>query len=309
MSSRRWLAALSLIVALAGCVQAATGQAGAPNTPHPRENTGNVPELVFTPDPHSTSLSIKVTAAGPPPSVALTQSIPDSLSSTAQTNRQLTFSPIPNGQTVFGTILWENNGQLGSNGSLDTIKVGNQTAIALGHYQNARYQGDGLGITVWWLPNVQGSPTTIDYISTSGGIWYDGSVASVFSGIPSTATVDAINGTGFAACCSGGVMTSPTVTPTASGDLLYGVGVLYDCGPPTFYVGAGWNASNYVSNCFSKRDEWQVDAATAPIGATFSTSASASVGYAATVAVKIPSSVPTAAQHGGGDGGGGGGGM
>ena len=44
MSSRRWLAALSLMAALAGCVQAATGQAGAPNTPHARENTGNVPE-------------------------------------------------------------------------------------------------------------------------------------------------------------------------------------------------------------------------------------------------------------------------
>jgi hypothetical protein len=44
MSSRRWLAVLSLVLALAGCVQAATGQAGAPKMPPPMEKTGNVPE-------------------------------------------------------------------------------------------------------------------------------------------------------------------------------------------------------------------------------------------------------------------------
>jgi hypothetical protein len=62
---------------------------------------------------------------------------------------------------VFGVILSENNGQPGSNGSLDVIKVGSQTGTVIRRYQDARYQGDGLGITVWWLQDVQGSPTTI----------------------------------------------------------------------------------------------------------------------------------------------------
>jgi hypothetical protein len=43
MSSRWGLAALSAMLALAGCVQAATGQA-APKMPPPMEKTGNVPE-------------------------------------------------------------------------------------------------------------------------------------------------------------------------------------------------------------------------------------------------------------------------
>jgi hypothetical protein len=112
------------------------------------------------------------------------------------------------------------------NGSLDVIKVGSQTGTVIRRYQDARYQGDGLGITVWWLQDVQGSPTTIDYISNSGGYWYDGSVVSVFAGIPATATVDAVNGAGFGSCCGStpGVLTSPSITPSAPGDLLYGVG-------------------------------------------------------------------------------------
>jgi hypothetical protein len=38
------LAALFVLFVLAGCAQGITGQAGAPNTPHPSENTGSVPE-------------------------------------------------------------------------------------------------------------------------------------------------------------------------------------------------------------------------------------------------------------------------
>jgi hypothetical protein len=100
-------------------------------------------------------------STGAPSSVALTQSVPDGLASIAQTDRQLSVSAIPDGQTVFGVILSENNGQPGSNGSLDVIKVGSQTGTVIRRYQDARYQGDGLGITVWWLQDVQGSPTTI----------------------------------------------------------------------------------------------------------------------------------------------------
>ena len=39
MSSRRWLAVLSLVLALAGCAQGMTGQAGAPYSPSsPKDN-------------------------------------------------------------------------------------------------------------------------------------------------------------------------------------------------------------------------------------------------------------------------------
>jgi hypothetical protein len=44
MHLHRQLAALLIVLALAGSAQGITGQAGAPNTPHSRENTGNVPE-------------------------------------------------------------------------------------------------------------------------------------------------------------------------------------------------------------------------------------------------------------------------
>jgi hypothetical protein len=40
----RWLAALFIVLTLTGCAQGITGRAGAPNTPHPRENTGSAPE-------------------------------------------------------------------------------------------------------------------------------------------------------------------------------------------------------------------------------------------------------------------------
>jgi hypothetical protein len=38
------LAALFVILALAGCVQGTTGQAGAPYPPHPPETNGGTPE-------------------------------------------------------------------------------------------------------------------------------------------------------------------------------------------------------------------------------------------------------------------------
>jgi hypothetical protein len=38
------LTALFVVLALTGCAQGITGQAGTPNTPHPPENTGSVPE-------------------------------------------------------------------------------------------------------------------------------------------------------------------------------------------------------------------------------------------------------------------------
>jgi hypothetical protein len=44
MHLHRQLAALFIVLALTGCAQGTTGQAGAPNTPHPPENTGSVPE-------------------------------------------------------------------------------------------------------------------------------------------------------------------------------------------------------------------------------------------------------------------------
>jgi hypothetical protein len=44
MNWHRRLAALLVMLALTGCAQGTTGQAGAPNTAHPPENTGSAPE-------------------------------------------------------------------------------------------------------------------------------------------------------------------------------------------------------------------------------------------------------------------------
>ena len=44
MRSLTRLAALFVILTLAGCVQGTTGQAGAPYPPHPPETNGDTPE-------------------------------------------------------------------------------------------------------------------------------------------------------------------------------------------------------------------------------------------------------------------------
>jgi hypothetical protein len=44
MNWQGWLAALLVVLALPGCAQGITGQAGAPYPPHPPENNGIKPE-------------------------------------------------------------------------------------------------------------------------------------------------------------------------------------------------------------------------------------------------------------------------
>jgi hypothetical protein len=225
--------------------------------------------------------------------VSLTQTVSDALSSSGIQDHQLSIGSIPNGQAIFGAVLGEScfdpASQPGctAGGDFDHVMVGNQRAITIGHFQDARYVGDGLGITLWWLPNVQGNPTTIDIVANGGGFWYDGAWASVFSGISPTATLDAINGGGFASGgplgAVSGNLTSPSVTPSSANDFLYGVGAEYGCNPNQY--GPGWQSGHVVSNYFGKIDEWQVDASTSPIGAIFP-NASCGVAYAATVAIK-----------------------
>ena len=244
-------------------------------------------------------------------SVALAQNQWDTTAIVAVSDLQFSFSPIPSGQAVFGALLWEGcnagNGICATYGYLDHINVGNQQAIILGTVQDPRCQSSsacgafvsgigngGLAITLWWLPNVQGNPTTVDYVSNSGGQFlYDGTVISIFSGIPANATVDAANGISYAPtgawngpCCSDGSLTSLLVTPSQPGDFLYGVGSFYGCGPPNVSAGPGWNGSNFSTNYFGKVDEWQVYNSTSPIAATFSTSCGG-VTWAATLAIKM----------------------
>ena len=233
-----------------------------------------------------------------PPNVTLVQSVSDPLASSGQTDRQITLAAIQPGQAVFGTVLWENCFQPSSqpgcqstSGHLDTIKVGNQTAVVIGRYQNARYAGDDLGITVWWLPNVQGSPTTVDYISSSGGFWYDSTVISVFAGLSSNPTVDVAAGATYSGtnvvCCSNNLLVSPSITPASSGEFLYGAGVLYSGQTPVpLDFGPGWNHSNTLNGEFSYRDEWQVYNSTSPVAATFHLTNTTDASYAAIVAIK-----------------------
>ena len=231
--------------------------------------------------------------------VSVAQKLGDPNGSVAETDIQFTFAPMQPGQTVIGSVLWEDHsGNPGATGSLDTIKVGTQTATVLGRFADARFPGDSLGITVWWLPNVQGNPTTVDYISTSGGFWYDGTVISVFNGIPSGATVDAIKGMGYPSS-GGGVLQSPSLTPATAGEFLYGVGTLYDCGPPTLSVDTGWTALNNTSFCFSTADEWQIDPNTSAITSSFKTNSSGAVAYAALAAIKIGPAPPQIAKDAG----------
>ena len=258
-------------------------------------------------------IAIKPSTQTPPLQVALAQNFSDTTAIVAESDYQVTLSAIPSGQSVFGALLWEGcnagNGVCTTGGGLDHITVGGQTATILGTIQDPRCQSSsacgafvsgtgngGFGVTLWWLPNVQGTPTTIDYVAGSGGQFsYEGTVISVFSGLPSNAALDAANGIGYGPsgsawngpCCGDGNLTSLPVTPTQAGDFLYGVGVMYGCGPPNLGAGSGWNISNSSTNYFGKVDEWRIDNSTGSIAATFPTTCGANgVSWAGTVAIK-----------------------
>jgi hypothetical protein len=144
---------------------------------------------------------------------------------------------------------------------------------------------------VWWLNNVQGNPTTIDFVPTSGGqFWYGGSVTSVFTGIPSGATIDTFNGAGYSStgqngsCCSNGFLQSPPVTPSQAGEFLWGAGVQYGNAPSGF--GPGWIGSNLNTVAyFGKADEFisQYNSTT-PTAAPFP-AGSGPVSWATTIAI------------------------
>jgi hypothetical protein len=254
------------------------------------------------------SVNIQPVPVGGP--VTLTQSIP--AGSTGFTfGAGVGTNPIPSGSTVFGAINWETcfvgNTFCTNPGGLDHVTVGSQTAIILGTVEDPRCQSSsdcgafdsGLGTggfvtTLWWLPNVQGNPTSISYVASTNGQFYDGgSVASVFSGISSGATVDAAVGSGYSSsgawngdCCGNGYLqTVSNITPSQSGDFIYGVGVQYGSTPGV--PGPGWNASNTTGTGFyGKADEWQVYNSTSPITAQFPASAGP-VSWTATVAIKL----------------------
>jgi hypothetical protein len=234
--------------------------------------------------------------------ITLIQSVADDNESTGVQNEAIGVSAIPNGSTVFITVLSEacfnpasQPGCTGG-GSLDHVTVGNQTATLAGEIGDPRngsgtYQlvvppsskGGDFGTSYFWLNNVQGNPTTINLVANGGGMWFDGAIVSIFSGIPSTATLDGIVGEGVASCCGDGSLTSPPLTPSVSGDFLYGSAAQYGPSPSGF--GAGWNGSNLDHSFFGKADEWQVYNSTYPIGATFP--ASGATSFAATIAITI----------------------
>jgi hypothetical protein len=243
-----------------------------------------------------------VTIAPPAPPnpggpITLEQTIDDgSVVQGADCCTRLSTSPIPTGATVFGWVITEGC-FVGDpfctvvSGDLDLINVGNQQATLIRRVQDARYNGDGLGLWVWWLNNVQGNPTTIDFVPTAGGqFWYGGSVTSVFTGIPSTATIDTSSGAGYAStgsngnCCADGFLESPPITPQA-GDFLYGAGAQYGSTPSGF--GPSWSGSNLDTNAFfGKADEYIPYSSTSPIAATFP-AGSGPVSWATAVGVKI----------------------
>ena len=256
------------------------------------------------------SASTNLAPGGGP--VALDQSIGDGSVGFFVDDQQVSTNPIPSGGAIIGVLLHEScfsgNQYCTSPGDLDHITIGNQTAIILGSINDPRCQSSsdcggfalgsngsgGLTLTVWWLPNVQGNPTIIDFVPSSGGqMWYGGMVASVFSGVPANASIDAVAGLGYAPtgawngdCCADGYLRSGPVTPSQSGDLLYGAGSQYGTGPTAPGPG-GWIASNVGPiGYFGKADEYLVYNSTAPVSAPLPAS-SGSVSWVMTVAVKL----------------------
>jgi hypothetical protein len=143
------------------------------------------------------------------------------------------------------------------------------------------------------MNNVQGNPTTIDFVPTTNGqFWYGGSVTSIFTGFPSSATIDTSSGAGYASggpignCCGDGYLRSPTITPLA-GDFLYGAGAQYGNAPSGW--GPGWSGANLDTAAgayFGKADEYIQNSTTTPIGAAFP-AGSGPVSWATTVGVKL----------------------
>jgi hypothetical protein len=199
-------------------------------------------------------------------------------------------TPLNAGDTVCGAALWEPPG----GEVIDHVQIGNQSVdVTNQRYANARYVGDGLGMTTWCLLHAQGGETSVHYIMT-GAINIGPSAVSVFSGLGPSATIDGpIAGAAYApggptgSCCANGLLQSPPVTPSALGDLLYGAMNSYGNSNLTF--GDGWNGSNSnpggVGIMFM-RDEWMIDNGTAPIPSTFKNGDSGTTTYATIIAIR-----------------------
>jgi len=176
------------------------------------------------------------------------------------------------GNTLVGMVRSETNSSLPA--SLDRITLGSQNVFLLQRAENGRFVGDTLGVQLWWMPNVQGSPTTVHFITDQSQAFYlEDAVMAEFVGVPSTAAIDASAATAFAnnttSGIPNGILSSPTITPANSGDLLYGPAMLYDGSPSPWSAGSGWTqATNLVPGTFSLLDEWRVYHSTAPIAAT-----------------------------------------
>jgi hypothetical protein len=179
------------------------------------------------------------------------------------------------GDSVFGGALFEwNKGNGTTGGNLDTVMVGSERATI----DDTNGWCCGPALVTFHLLNVQKPESTITLSSSSGGNFIQETAAfAEVSGLPRSASIDA-HTSQFMHLPAGGPLTSGTITPSVSGDFLYGVGFNYDFGETPLNAGPGWSVINNCATAptqctnaaFDPGHEYQVYNSTAPVAAVFS---------------------------------------
>ncbi len=129
------------------------------------------------------------------------------------------------------------------------------------------------------LLNVQKRESTITVSSSAAGNFINESISfAEISGLPSTASIDDHTSQFMHLPAAPATLTSGNITPSASGDFLYGIGFIYDFGETAFTADQGWSLINNcstqveapcVNDEFDPMHEYQIYNSVNPVAASF----------------------------------------
>lgn len=200
------------------------------------------------------------------------------------------FSPaVPAGAVIVGVIKTEHGFSCSApNGAFDTIKLGSQSATMLPEINPSNYGFDNCcpSDDPFILFNATGGQTSL-VVTNSGGANFDGmGMVAVITGLASTASLDGANAVGGAmngnyydnnASTGTDSISSGTITPSHTGDFLYGFNNATYADLSAMSHGTGWtqgpnNENIGGSTKHPAQDEYIINYnSTSPVAATFGT--------------------------------------
>lgn len=173
----------------------------------------------------STSLSVNIVH---PSAIQVVQGTSAGTDGGCYSSLTFSFSPaVPAGAVVLGVIKTEHGFSCSNGGAFDTIKLGSQQAQMLTEINPANFGFDNCCASQdpFILFNATGGQTNL-VVTNSGGANFDGmGVVAVVTGLAGSASLDGpISGNYYNNNASTGSdsVTSGTVTPSQTGDFLYG---------------------------------------------------------------------------------------